>query len=146
MISPSSLYRPSHGGHPRLPRLIPVRPLVRAEFTALMEMELRHNDHKRDWRLWRPSAIEALNELSHHQSKVIQAIADGKPGEVAEYTADIANIAMKIEECFGADQLPAGMNHFCPGESGRGEWCHRSTDVHSVCGYCGEANAVPHQV
>lgn len=32
-----------------------------------------------------------------------------------------------------------GPNHFCPGESGSGEWCCRST-VPSVCGYCGEHN------
>lgn len=34
---------------------------------------------------------------------------------------------------------PPGMNHYCPGESGSGEWCCRSSTP-SVCGYCGEPN------
>lgn len=35
---------------------------------------------------------------------------------------------------------PAGMNHFCPGASGSGEWCHRSEEVPSLCAYCEEPN------
>lgn len=35
---------------------------------------------------------------------------------------------------------PPGMNHFCRGESGSGEWSCRSEDVPSRCGYCGEPN------
>lgn len=32
---------------------------------------------------------------------------------------------------------PSFANHFCPGESGSGEWCHRS-GIPSKCGYCDE--------
>ncbi len=35
---------------------------------------------------------------------------------------------------------PPGMNHFCRGESGSGEWSCRSEEVPSICHYCGEAN------
>ncbi len=35
--------------------------------------------------------------------------------------------------------IPAGMNHYCGGESGCGEWSCRS-EVPSTCYYCGEPN------
>ena len=34
----------------------------------------------------------------------------------------------------------AGYNHFCHGESGSGEWSHRS-ELPSICGHCKEPNA-----
>lgn len=38
------------------------------------------------------------------------------------------------------ERRPEGMNHFCRGHSGSGEWSHKSTEVPCVCGYCGEPN------
>ena len=35
--------------------------------------------------------------------------------------------------------IPPGMNHYCCGESGLGEWSCRS-ELPSTCGYCGEPN------
>lgn len=34
---------------------------------------------------------------------------------------------------------PIGMNHYCRGESGRGEWSCRS-EIPSICHYCGQTN------
>lgn len=35
---------------------------------------------------------------------------------------------------------PAGMNHYCQGESGKGEWSIRSEEVPSICFYCKQPN------
>lgn len=40
----------------------------------------------------------------------------------------------------GLNKPAPSYNHYCHGESGDGEWCHRST-VPSICGYCKEPNA-----
>lgn len=57
---------------------------------------------------------------------------------------DVAwNIQRAVEEIEAKERAgspPAGMNHFCPGESGNGEWSNRSEEVPSRCGYCGEQN------
>lgn len=30
------------------------------------------------------------------------------------------------------------VNHFCPGDSGSGEWSRKPTDIPCKCGYCGK--------
>jgi hypothetical protein len=40
----------------------------------------------------------------------------------------------------GLNKPDPSYNHYCRGESGNGEWCHRS-ELPSVCGYCKEPNA-----
>lgn len=75
--------------------------LVRAPFVARMEAELQANAHKGDWRQWKPTALQVLSELQHHEAKLMHALAIGDCEHVREYAADIANIAMKIDEQFG---------------------------------------------
>jgi len=50
---------------------------------------------------------------------------------------------MLFEIWKGAKQhgAPAGMNHYCLGESGSGEWSCRSEEVPSKCYYCKQPNA-----
>jgi len=69
-----------------------------------MEGELQANHaSKGDWTTWRPDADQLLSELDHHVIKLRTALAcSDKPG-ISEYSADIANIAMKASEVLGAD-------------------------------------------
>lgn len=46
---------------------------------------------------------QALSELEHHISKLKRVIDTSKRGEISEYCADVANIAMKISEVHGCD-------------------------------------------
>ncbi len=76
--------------------------LVRSEFVQRMESELQANAHKGDWRAWKPTALQALSELQHHEAKLMQALAIDDCEHIREFCADIANIAMKIDEKFGS--------------------------------------------
>lgn len=78
--------------------------LVQAHFVARMEAELQANTSKGDWRQWKPTPLEVLSELQHHESKLMNALASGDREQVSEFAADIANIAMKIDEQFGNNQ------------------------------------------
>lgn len=79
--------------------------LVCPSFIKQMEFELQNNKHKGDWRQWNPTALQALSELQHHEAKLINALAIGDCERVREFSADIANIAMKINEQFGGSQF-----------------------------------------
>lgn len=74
---------------------------VRSEFVERMESELQANAHKGDWRAWKPTALQALSELQHHEAKLMQALAADDCEHIREFCADIANITMKIDEQFG---------------------------------------------
>lgn len=77
-------------------------------FISQMEKELEANQHKGDWSLWQPTREEAVRELSHHQNKLVAAVQAGDADLVSEYTADVANLAMKISTEFGLNgqQVP----------------------------------------
>lgn len=87
--------------NPPEPRPSGIEALVRPEFVCGMEAELRANAEKGDWRTWNPTPLQALAEMQHHEAKLMKALAGGDCERVAEYCADIANIAMKIDERFG---------------------------------------------
>jgi hypothetical protein len=78
---------------------------VRPEFVAQMEAELKANDSKGDWAQWKPSSFEALSELRHHLLKLEVALQRREGEAVEEYSADCANILMKIHECGSMSQL-----------------------------------------
>lgn len=75
--------------------------LVRPEFVAQMEAELQANQHKGDWRRWYPTPLQVLAEIQHHQGKLMLALSAGDCERVKEYSADLANFAMKVDEHFG---------------------------------------------
>lgn len=66
-----------------------------------MEAELRANARKGDWREWHPDMDSAFKELQHHVGKLAFALTLGDNFKIAELSADVANIAMKIHEEFG---------------------------------------------
>ena len=70
-------------------------------FIARMEYELEQNNHKGAWDAWHPAHIELVVELLHHISKLTNALKSENKHLVAEYSADIANLAMKTHELFG---------------------------------------------
>jgi len=92
--------------------------LVRSSFIDAMEAELAANARKGDWRSFVPAKEYVRPWLQEHTDKLHVALGDGDVGRVREHAADIANIAMKIEECFGppAPTLPP-----TPGEPTDGE-------------------------
>lgn len=75
--------------------------LVNKGFVALMEGELRLNQYKGDWREWKPVKEDAMRELMHHVAKLADAMERSDADKITEHAADVANIAMKIEECHG---------------------------------------------
>ena len=66
-----------------------------------MEKELLANVHKGDWQKWKPTPADAIVELEHHLKKIKLAMNANNPAQVSEFTADLANIAMKVEEIYG---------------------------------------------
>jgi hypothetical protein len=90
--------------------------LITHEFAALMEWQLMANEHKGQWREWRPDGLEGveqlMKELTHHQQKLSTAMKgvvtstysdeiSQEKARVREYAADMANFLMKAVEMFG---------------------------------------------
>ena len=78
-------------------------PHLRHSFLRAMQDELDANqERKGDWDAFRPKdAKEADRWLEEHVDKLMVAVNAGNPAAVREHAADVANIAMKIEETFG---------------------------------------------
>lgn len=76
---------------------------IRADFIAHMDSELAANEpRKGDFATFRLQGPEdAIRWLEEHTAKLKHALTTGEPIRVREYCADVANISMKIEECFG---------------------------------------------
>lgn len=74
---------------------------VRQSFIERMESELKANSDKGDWSQWKPDPFDAMGELYHHIFKLEKALAQDNKVEISEFSADIANIAMKISEVSG---------------------------------------------
>lgn len=73
------------------------------EFGQKMYRELVANDpEKGDFLHWVPSPAQAVSELEHHFFKLVGGVNRGKKFEISEYAADLANIAMRIDQHFGA--------------------------------------------
>lgn len=80
---------------------------VRVSFVVRMENELVHNaENKGDWLEWKPDFQLLNSELLHHYTKLIGAVAAGDRAKVSEYSADVANYAMKFDEIFGDTVIP----------------------------------------
>ena len=75
-----------------------------------MQAELDANqERKGDWDAVKLDHDQADDLLGEHGSKLIQVIrgAHGRdPAKIREYAADLANIAMKIDQCFGPVRDP----------------------------------------
>ncbi len=88
--------------------------LIRDSFVDKMERELVKNSEKGDWNDCVYDEVEGLIELEKHVKKLEfyltkinllnlegRDIYPGIDKQVSEHCADIANIAMKIEELYG---------------------------------------------
>lgn len=73
------------------------------EFFCRMERELRINSSKGDWKGWKPDRMTCCDELRHHVRKLVRAIRLNDPERVSEFSADLANIAMKTAEVHGSE-------------------------------------------
>jgi len=69
-----------------------------------MRHEIKANARKGDWSLFQIARSAAGDWLDEHATKLKDAVAVGDRNAVREYSADVANIAMKIEECFGPQE------------------------------------------
>lgn len=69
-----------------------------------MRHEIEANARKGDWSAFRIDYTEVEPWLSEHVCKLLGAVRDNNPSAVREHAADVANIAMKIEECFGPQE------------------------------------------
>lgn len=100
-----------------------------------------------EWRKRHDAILREVGSFMRHareSSKVsIRALAK-LIGCSAPFLSDMerGNRKYSLEWCKKslAALAPPGMNHFCPGESGVGEWSCRSESVPSVCHYCKDPN------
>ena len=98
---------------------MPGSALVRSEFVARMARELKANEHKGDWRSWKPRPLDILAELNWHLLKLAYALGEAAEiGElnsqkIGEYAADVANLAMKVDEVYGAQNSPHVSREAC---------------------------------
>lgn len=77
-------------------------------FVSLMERELHANSGKGDRPGWLSmSAYDCMLEIYYHAAKLQKAIKDGNGDGIAEYSADVANMAMMVSDICGAIHLAA---------------------------------------
>ncbi|MFY0655437.1 MAG: hypothetical protein JXR12_01535 [Neptunomonas phycophila] len=81
--------------------LDPPNLLINGTFIQRMETELQNNAHQGDWNKWTPTPGQGVDEILHHLEKLKAALVGANPDQVSEYTADIANIAMRISDTHG---------------------------------------------
>ena len=75
--------------------------VVRPDFVLRMGKEVLANAHKGDWLTWSPTEAVAMEEIYHHVGKLRNALLEKDRAKISEYTADIANLCMKIDEVHG---------------------------------------------
>jgi hypothetical protein len=68
-----------------------------------MDKELQGNASKGDWKAWNPDRMLCMDELHHHLRKLGRALRLNDKDRVAEFCADLANVAMKTAEIHGAE-------------------------------------------
>lgn len=87
-------------------------PHLSIQFLRAMQDELDANqERKGDWdalKLDRDKAVELLDE---HYRKLENEIMGKDSAKIREYAADLANIAMKIDECLGPIRDPQVNDH-----------------------------------
>ena len=74
---------------------------INEEFIKQMRHELKENSDKGNWDEWCPVKQECISELMHHSTKLFNALIDENSYDITEYSADLANIAMKISNTHG---------------------------------------------
>ena len=117
----------------------------------LPRLVLRLGEADRLTNEWRKKHDAILREVgsfmryTREASKVSLRTLAKRLGCSAPFLSDMerGNRKYSIEWCKKslAALAPEGMNHFCTGESGSGEWSCRSEDVPSLCYYCKTPNA-----
>ena len=50
---------------------------------------------------WHPTLDHLMQEIEHHQAKLFRALREGNRAKISEYSADIANYAMKAHQDYG---------------------------------------------
>ena len=89
-------------------------------FLEAMEHELKTNKHKKNWKSWNPSALEAIAEINHHVAKLADALVNNDSLKIKEHSADVANICERIfttkvdlsKFCRGCNHLDGGCVKF----------------------------------
>jgi hypothetical protein len=75
-------------------------------FVSLMERELHANSGKGDRPGWLSmSAYDCMLEIYYHAAKLQKSIKDSNGDGIAEYSADVANMAMMVADICGAIHL-----------------------------------------
>lgn len=74
---------------------------LRHEFIKEMGHQLGLNEHRGRWEEYKPDAGRVREQVSMAVNDLLDEMASGSPEQVAKKAADVANIAMKIHECFG---------------------------------------------
>lgn len=77
--------------------------LASVDFFRSMDKELQRNSSKGDWRAWKPDRMDCTDELHHHLRKLCRALRLNDKDRVSEFSADLANIAMKTAEIHGTE-------------------------------------------
>lgn len=77
---------------------------VRPAFVESMDHELEANTPKKGpyAQFTPPSREFCVAWLDEHTTKLKEALFEGNPAKVREYSADVANIVMKIDEKYGS--------------------------------------------
>ncbi|MFZ4776798.1 MAG: hypothetical protein ACOYM3_15615 [Terrimicrobiaceae bacterium] len=98
-----SAWKPKAAVNPENPKVIRDTAVVASpEFFRRMDRELQGNASKGDWKAWKPDRMLCMDELHHHLRKLGRALRLNDKDRVAEFAADLANIAMKTAEIHGA--------------------------------------------
>jgi len=97
-------WNPKHADNPENPKVIrETAAFASPEFFRRMDKELQSNASKGDWKAWNPDRMTCMDELHHHLRKLGRAIRLNDKERIAEFCADIANVAMKTAEVHGAE-------------------------------------------
>lgn len=95
-------------------------------------------DAAHEIRALRRQIVEVKAEAYDVFSEVIKRLFGGSQVMGVCQAHQAERLAALLENRGAA--APPGMNHFCRGESGSGEWSCRDQETPSRCGYCGEPN------
>lgn len=71
------------------------------QFQERMLQELETNAHKGNWHKWTPLLLEWILEMNHHLNKLYKALREDNKERICEYSADVANLALKAYTLFG---------------------------------------------
>jgi hypothetical protein len=98
-------YKPASSINPENPKVIrETARFASLEFFRRMDKELQiYACRKGSWLAWKPDRATCMAELNYHLAKLGRAIQLNDKERVAEFCADLANVAMKTAEIHGAE-------------------------------------------